>query len=113
MINRGGFKVYPAEVENVLCEIPAVIEAAVVGRHDNILGEFVVAFVNAHPPASGEHETAALTEAAVRAFCAARMADYKVPLRVVIGFESLPRNANGKIQKDQLRARATELPSKR
>jgi acyl-CoA synthetase (AMP-forming)/AMP-acid ligase II len=113
MINCGGFKVYPAEVENVLCEIPVVIEAAVVGRHDNILGEVVVAFVNARPPASGEYETAALTEAAVRAFCATRMADYKVPLRVVVRSDPLPRNANGKIQKDQLRIRAAELPSKR
>jgi long-chain acyl-CoA synthetase len=110
MINRSGFKVYPAEVENVLCEIPAVIEAAVVGRHDGILGECVIAFVNARPPASGAEKTA-LTEAAVRAFCVTRMANYKVPSRVVVGFESLPRNANGKIQKDQLRARAAELPS--
>ena len=112
MINRGGFKVYPAEVENVLCEMPRVIEAAVVGRRDDILGEAVIAFVNARPPATGERETA-LTEAAVRAFCAARMADYKVPSRVVVGFDSLPRNANGKIQKDQLRARAAELVSVR
>jgi long-chain acyl-CoA synthetase len=49
----------------------------------------------------------------VRAFCADRMADYKVPSRVVVGFEPLPRNANGKIQKDQLRMRADQLPSLR
>ena len=42
MINRGGFKIYPAEVENVLSEFPGVIEAAVVGRPDNVLGERVV-----------------------------------------------------------------------
>ena len=44
MINRGGFKVYPAEVESVLTEIPGVVEAAVVGRSDEVLGESVVAF---------------------------------------------------------------------
>jgi len=109
MIIRGGYKVYPAEVENVLCEVPAVIEAAVVGRHDDILGETVIAFINARPPAPNEREEA-LAEAAVRAFCAERMADYKVPSRVVVGFEPLPRNANGKIQKDQLRMRADQLP---
>jgi acyl-CoA synthetase (AMP-forming)/AMP-acid ligase II len=72
----------------------------------------VIGFVNARPPASGERETM-LSEAAVRAFCTPRMADYKVPSRVVVGFDSLPRNANGKIRKDQLRARAAELPSMR
>jgi acyl-CoA synthetase (AMP-forming)/AMP-acid ligase II len=112
MISRGGYKIYPAEVENVLCEMPTVIEAAVVGRHDEILGESVIAFVNARLPASGEQEEA-LAESEVRAFCADRMADYKVPSRVVVGFEPLPRNANGKIQKDQLRMRADQLPSLR
>src|SRR4029453_19269062 len=47
MIIRGGFKVYPAEVENVLTALDGVIEAAVVGRPDELLGESVVAFVNA------------------------------------------------------------------
>jgi acyl-coenzyme A synthetase/AMP-(fatty) acid ligase len=92
--------------------MPTVIEAAVVGRHDEILGESVIAFVNARLPVSGEKEEA-LAEPEVRAFCADRMADYKVPSRVVVGFEPLPRNANGKIQKDQLRMRADQLPSLR
>jgi acyl-CoA synthetase (AMP-forming)/AMP-acid ligase II len=102
MINRGGFKVYPAEVENVLCAFPGVVEAAVVGRPDEMLGEKVVAFVNAHDDA--------VNAQAIRAFCVERMADYKVPGQVVIGRNALPRNANGKIQKAELRQTAQRLP---
>jgi len=94
MINRGGFKVYPAEVENVMCDQEGVVEAAVVGQPDPILGERSVAFIYANHPMS-EHD--------VRRFCAARMADYKVPDWVVLSEEPLPRNANGKIQKAELR----------
>ncbi|CAN5659449.1 class I adenylate-forming enzyme family protein [soil metagenome] len=108
MINRGGFKVYPAEVENVLSDLPEVVEAAVVGRVDAMLGEGVVAFLNVRSLADG---TPAIDAATVHAFCVQRMADYKVPGAVVIGTEALPRNANGKIQKDPLRALAAALPA--
>lgn len=101
MVNRGGFKVYPAEVESVLTGLDGVVEAAVVGRPDPVLGERVVAFLNVNKDLSVE---------AVRAFCADRMADYKVPGDVVVGREPLPRNANGKIQKADLRRMALELP---
>lgn len=105
MINRGGFKVYPAEVESVLTGIDGVIEAAVVGQADDIMGECVIAFLNV---AKGSEERA--SEAQVRSYCAARMADYKVPARVVVGHSPLPRNANGKIQKAELREMAKSLP---
>jgi acyl-CoA synthetase (AMP-forming)/AMP-acid ligase II len=101
MINRGGFKVYPAEVENVLTAIEGVVEAAVVGRPDEVLGEGVVAFLNVNKD---------IDAAGVRAFCSERVADYKVPGQVVIGREPLPRNANGKIQKADLRQMALALP---
>jgi acyl-CoA synthetase (AMP-forming)/AMP-acid ligase II len=101
MIIRGGFKVYPAEVENVLTALGGVIEAAVVGRPDELLGESVVAFVNVDRTLDAE---------TLRAFCAERMADYKVPGQVVIGRDPLPRNANGKIQKAELRQTALRLP---
>jgi len=101
MIIRGGFKIYPAEVESVLMGIEGVVEAAVVGCPDPMLGETVVAFINA--------EGAALRPAAVRAWCAARLSDYKVPAEVVIEPAPLPRNANGKIQKAPLRERAAAL----
>ena len=100
MVNRGGFKVYPAEVESVLAGIDGVIEAAVIGQPDDMLGECVVAFLNVSTDLEPEM---------VRSYCAQRMADYKVPGRVVIGKTPLPRNANGKIQKADLRETAKLL----
>ena len=102
MVNRGGFKVYPAEVESVLTGIEGVVEAAVIGHPDDILGESVIAFLTV--------VSDAIDECMVRAYCAERMADYKVPGRVVIGKDPLPRNANGKIQKAELRETAKTLP---
>lgn len=101
MIIRGGFKVYPAEVESVLAGLAGVAEAAVVGRPDPILGETVVAFIT--PGGAG------VDEGAVRAWCAERLSDYKVPAEVVIEPQPLPRNVNGKIQKAPLRSRAAAL----
>lgn len=95
MVNRGGYKVFPAEVENVLCDHAEIVEAAVIGKPDAILGERVIAFVRA--------TRAGLSETEVRGFCSSRLADYKVPDRVVIDTEPLPRNANGKLQKHELR----------
>ena len=101
MIIRGGFKVYPAEVESVLAGLDGVIEAAVVGRADAMLGEAVVAFVTS--------TSSDLTAKHVRSWCAERLSDYKVPAEVVIEAAALPRNANGKIQKATLRERAAAL----
>lgn len=99
MINRGGFKIFSAEVENVLMGLAGVAECAIVGRPDPVLGERVHAFV---VPQGG----AALGAADVQQFCAARLADYKVPETITIENAPLPRNANGKIQKAVLRERA-------
>lgn len=101
MIIRGGFKVYPAEVESVLAGLDGVIEAAVVGRNDPMLGEAVVAFVTA--------DSSGLCPENVATWCAERLSDYKVPSVIVIEAAALPRNANGKIQKAQLRDRAAAL----
>jgi long-chain acyl-CoA synthetase len=98
MINRAGYKVYSAEVENVLSHHPGVLECAVVGRPDPVLGERVQAFVRPRDPG--------VTAEEIRAFCAARMADYKVPEVIELAAAPLPRNANGKIQKALLRERA-------
>jgi long-chain acyl-CoA synthetase len=100
MINRAGYKVFSAEVENVLSHHPQIAEAAVVAHPDPVLGEKVHAFVTARDERLSEDE--------VRAFCRARLADYKVPEFVTIGTAPLPRNANGKLQKDVLRRRAAE-----
>jgi long-chain acyl-CoA synthetase len=95
MINRGGYKIFSAEVENALAYHPGVAECAVVGRPDPVLGERVCAFVLP--------KSAALTAGEIRRFCAERMADYKVPELVELVREPLPRNANGKVQKALLR----------
>lgn len=100
MINRGGFKVFSAEVENVLAYHPNILEVAIVGRPDPVLGERTVAFV----VPKGEVEAEA-----IRAFAAERLADYKVPDLVVFESESLPRNPNGKVVKAPLRERALAL----
>ncbi|HEX3210590.1 MAG TPA: class I adenylate-forming enzyme family protein [Geminicoccaceae bacterium] len=98
MINRGGYKVYSAEVENRLCQHPGVLEAAVVARPDPVLGEKVQAFVAGRTPDLSGHD--------LRAFCAQALADYKVPDVITISTEPLPRNANGKLIKSALRERA-------
>ena len=98
MINRAGYKIYSAEVENVLSYNEGVLECAVVGRPDPILGERVQAFVRPRD--------SSVTAETIRAFCAERMADYKVPEVIELVTEPLPRNANGKLQKGALRGRA-------
>ena len=98
MINRGGYKIFSAEVENALSYHPGVVECAVVGRPDPVLGERVHAFVL---PRDGS-----VTADDIRRFCAERMADYKVPETVDLVAEPLPRNANGKVLKPVLRERA-------
>ncbi|HUR76965.1 MAG TPA: FadD3 family acyl-CoA ligase [Acidimicrobiales bacterium] len=92
----GGFNAYPAEIENALLRHPDVREAAVIGIPDGRLGEVGVAFV---VTASDDPKAAD----AIRTWCKAEMANYKVPRAVrVVG--ALPRNAGGKVVKDDLRA---------
>lgn len=95
VINRGGYKVYSSEVEAVLAQHPAVLEAAIVGRPCPVLGERVHAFVALR--------TSGTDAAALHAFCAARLSDYKVPETWTIGATPLPRNANGKLQKREMK----------
>ncbi|MGC9668668.1 long-chain-fatty-acid--CoA ligase [Planosporangium sp. 12N6] len=95
LIIRGGFNVYPREVEEVLYEHPAVAEAAVIGRPDEKLGEEVMAVVAAKPGA-------ALTAEDVIAYAKERLAAYKYPREVRIVGE-LPKGPTGKILKKELR----------
>lgn len=97
MINRGGTKVFSAEVEELLRRHPAIDDAAVVGVPDALGGEAVAAFVVAAGP---------LTPAEVRAWVREGMADYAAP-KVVELVDALPRNAVGKTDKQSLRARLT------
>jgi long-chain acyl-CoA synthetase len=94
LIIRGGYNVYPAEIEGVLHEHPAVAEAAVIGIPDDRLGEEVMAVLTLRPGA-------VLTAVDAIAFCRERVAAYKYP-RVVEFRDGLPKNALGKVLKDQL-----------
>jgi acyl-CoA synthetase (AMP-forming)/AMP-acid ligase II len=96
MINRGGFKVFSAEVENVIVGLEGVLECAIIGRDDPVLGQRVHAIVVV---ADQSH----LSPDAVKDFCAQRLADYKVPETVTLWTTPLPRNANGKVLKARLR----------
>jgi acyl-CoA synthetase (AMP-forming)/AMP-acid ligase II len=95
MINRGGLKIYSAEVESVLAGHPGVLESAIIAKPCPVLGERVHAVIVTR--------TGDIGEAALRAWCAERLSDYKVPETMALTSEPLPRNANGKVLKRQLR----------
>jgi long-chain acyl-CoA synthetase len=96
MLIRGGENIYCIEVENALYDHPAVMDAAVVGIPHKTLGEEPGAVVTLKPGSSA-------TEAELRGFVADRLAAFKVPVKVVFWHETLPRNANGKILKNELK----------
>ena len=95
MINRGGEKIYSLEVENLIFNYPKVLEVAVVGVPDSVLGEAVKAVIVLK---QGENET----EEEIKEFCAKQLADYKVP-KFVEFMDGLPRNPAGKVRKADLR----------
>jgi long-chain acyl-CoA synthetase len=96
MLIRGGENIYCIEVEDALQAHPAVMDAGVIGLPHATLGEEPAAVVTIKP---GQHTT----EDELRAFVRLRLAGFKVPVRVVLLAETLPRNANGKIVKPALR----------
>jgi long-chain acyl-CoA synthetase len=104
MLIRGGENIYCVEVENVLYAHPAVMDAAVVGVPHRTLGEEPAAVVTLKPDA-------AATEAELRAHMAARLAAFKVPVAVRFWPETLPRNANGKILKSELKKLFADTPA--
>ncbi|MCT7661219.1 class I adenylate-forming enzyme family protein [Mycobacterium deserti] len=93
MINRGGLKVFPGTVEDVLLAADGVREAAVVGVPDERLGEVPWAFV--------ARTEKGLTEDDLISWCRQRLTPYRVPARVVF-VEALPRNDVGKVVKREL-----------
>ena len=95
MLLVNGINVYPREIEEILYQFPGVKEAAVIGKPDMRKGEQPVAYVAAN-------EGVALEEKALQHFVRERLADYKIP-RKVIFLPALPRNATGKILKTELR----------
>jgi acyl-CoA synthetase (AMP-forming)/AMP-acid ligase II len=95
MINRGGFKIFSAEVESVLASHPGVVESAIVGRPCPVLGERVHAFVTVRKPAP--------TAPDLKRYVQDKLSDYKVPETFTLTTDPQPRNSNGKILKRQLR----------
>ena len=96
LLIRGGYNVYPREIEEVLFAHPAVAEAAVIGRPDPRLGEEVVAVVVLKPGAQADPDD-------IIAYCRERLAAYKYPREVII-VTDLPKGPTGKILKRELRA---------
>jgi long-chain acyl-CoA synthetase len=96
MLIRGGENIYCIVVENCLYDHPAVMDAALVGIPHKTLGEEPAAVVTLKPGAEA-------TEDELRAFVAERLAAFKVPVKIVFWHETLPRNANGKIMKNELK----------
>lgn len=106
MYIRGGYNVYPAEVEATLAEHPAIERSAVVGAPDPVLGEIGVAFVV--PSTAADRSLLELDT--LRAWCRERLTDYKAPDRVAIVGE-LPVTSMMKIDKQALAARAAAPPT--
>ncbi len=100
MVIRGGENLYPREIEEVLYEHPAIEQAEVVGVPDDRFGEELCACLRLH-------EGAAASAEELRAFCAERLAHFKVP-RYIMFVDSFPTTVSGKVQKFVLRDIAVE-----
>jgi O-succinylbenzoic acid--CoA ligase len=101
LIITGGENVYPAEVESVLLEHSALADACVVGLPDPEWGQMVAALVTLRPGSCA-------SEGEVKAFCASRLARYKIPVRVWL-VDALPRSPGGKLIRRAVRERAAEI----
>ncbi|MER7701454.1 AMP-binding protein [Kitasatospora sp. NPDC097605] len=102
MVIRGGENIYPREIEEFLFTHPDVLDVQVIGVPDAKYGEELMAWVRLRPGAPE------LTAEALRAYCAGRIAHYKVP-RYVHQVDEFPMTVTGKIRKVEMRQRAVEL----
>ncbi|MFZ5631315.1 MAG: class I adenylate-forming enzyme family protein [Bacillota bacterium] len=101
MVIRGGQNIYPREIEEEVYKYPGVLECAVVGVPDPVMGEEVALFMTVK---DGQE----IDVNGLREFCSGRMAKYKVP-RYLKVIDSLPKTASGKIMKTELRKMADEI----
>jgi long-chain acyl-CoA synthetase len=99
MVNRGGENVYCVEVENAVYAHPAVLECAVMGVPDTMMGEKVGAIVVLKPGVKAQPSE-------ICEFLTGRLADFKIPQFMIIRADALPRNPGGKILKPRLRKEA-------
>jgi fatty-acyl-CoA synthase len=102
MVIRGGENVYPREVEEFLYTHPDVEDVQVIGVRDEKYGEELMAWIRLRPGAEP------LTAAAVRAFCAERLAHFKIP-RYVHLVDGFPMTVTGKVRKVEMREAAPEI----
>lgn len=104
MIIRGGENIYPVEVEEVLYQIPEILEVAVVGVPHEVYGEVPKAFVVFK-------ENKSLSENEIIDYCLTKLAKYKVPMEIEV-LNELPRNASGKVLKHTLRPTINKMNEK-
>ena len=95
IIKSRGEKVSPVEIENVIYKIDGVREVAVIGIPDEVLGESIVAFVTLH-------ETTNISEKEIQKECMSKLEIFMVPQKVIILTE-MPKSANGKIDKKNMK----------
>ena len=95
IIKTRGEKVSPVEIENVIYKITGIKETAVMGIHDEILGESIVAFIT-------KHHTAHLSEKDIQKECAAHLENFMVPQKIIF-LNEMPKNSNGKIDRLKLK----------
>jgi acyl-CoA synthetase (AMP-forming)/AMP-acid ligase II len=107
LINRGGEKISPGEIDDVLLGHPAVAEAVAFGVPHRTWGEEVAAAVVLRPAADGRPSA---TEPDLVAYCRERLADFKRPKRIHIT-DTIPRTATGKIQRRLVAAAYAQMPS--
>lgn len=98
MIKTGAHRVHPGDIEEAIAEVPGVVEAAVVGIDDALLGQAVMAFVVAPTLAAAPGNTGIN---AIKAHCRKRLAQYKIP-RDIAFVAALPRTASGKVRRAAL-----------
>ena len=94
IIKSRGNRISPFEIENVVCQIPGIVECAAVGIPDEILGEAIAIFVVGNGSVIEKKD--------IMLFCRSNLAAYKVPKEIVIVSE-LPKTGSGKIKKQELR----------
>ena len=104
IVIRGGENIYSSEVENVLYDHPAVTDAALVGIAHRTLGEEPAAVVHLAPGTTASEDE-------LKSWVGARLAPFKIPIRIIFSAETLPRNANGKILKSDLRKLFEQQPA--
>lgn len=103
MIRTGGINIAPAEVEEFLRTHPGVVEVAVVGIPDDAKGEVAVAFVTLDAAAEP------VGEAELKAYCRTQIASYKIPARIAVSADPLPRTDTGKLSRNAVRELAADF----